>query len=345
MFVYHACCGLGHRLARQAGAYHASHRLGFQLKVDWGKCGERDVFASMFREETEAELDTYVHSVNQSFETHNEVPGTYHAFHNCVPDELETNYKFYSELRGRFLGEDKVQQFVQQHFQNKFALGIHIRDGNGEKGDFENKKRGIKVTAEEWTERVAKKILDIVEDAKNYTQDLPPPVLFVATDNAKYFGLFQTQLEAQGIPVVHWEQEHAAEGTGVFMGQWGQGGINDEQCLQKWMDMQLDQVLLSSTDVVIAGQYSSFSQTMPMHLALGKSQEHRKVEKTFCEVLNDGTDMDCHRNQMEWCMNTRYMNAVKTWIPRRQKNATGWTEFLAQLPTSPNYRNFSQLTT
>jgi hypothetical protein len=332
VFKYSACCGLGHRLARQAGAYHASHRIGYQLQVDWGKCGERDIFSTMFREETEAELATYVHSVNQSFVAANEVPGTYHANKNCAPDELETNYKFYNELRGRFLGQDKLDNFVQQHLHNKFSLGIHIRDGNGEKGDFAKKKRQIKVSPEEWTERVAKKIVKIVERAKNHTIDLPSPVLFIASDNPRYTGIFRAQLEKEGIPVVHWEQEHPAEGTGVFMGQSQQEGYDQEQCLQKWMDMLLDMLLLGSTDVLIVGQYSSFSQTMPMHLALGKPLEQRKVEKTFCEVLNEGTDMDCHKDQMEWCMNTKYFNAVKTWIPPWEKsNATGWVNFLAEL--------------
>jgi hypothetical protein len=340
VFTYTACCGLGHRLARQAGAYMASHRLGFQLQVNWLNCGDREIFSAMFRPETEEELATYAHSLNQSYQTSNEVSGTYHSAKNCVPDEMESNYNFYNELKRRFLGHDKVDKFVQEHFQNKFSLGIHIRDGNGEQGDFAQKRRQIKVAPEEWTQRVAKKIVSIVEQAKNHTRDLPPPVLFIASDNAKYIGLFQTQLQEEGIPVVHWEQD--LESEGVFMGQGMKQGYDTEQCLQKWMDMLLDMILLSSTDVVIAGQYSSFSQTMPMQLALGKPQEQRKVEKTFCEVLNEGTDMQCHRDQMDWCMHTKYKNAVKTFIPPWVKNnATGWTDFLAKMPTDARYRNFT----
>jgi hypothetical protein len=341
VFKYRACCGLGHRLSRQAAAYHASHRLGFQLQVDWGQCGDRDIFSTLFREESEAELAAYVHSLNQSFEAANEVPGTHKALRNCAPDELETNYKFYKELQTRFLGQDNVDTFFQQHFQNKFSLGIHIRDGNGEQGDFTNKKRQIKVSPEEWTQRVAKEIVKIVEKAKNHSIDLSPPVLFVASDNAQYIGLFQTQLKEEGIPIVHWEQAYLPEGMGVFMGQRQKGGYDTEQCLKTWMDMLMDMVLLSSADVVIAGQYSSFSQTMPMHLALGKPHEQRVVEKTFCEVLNEGTDMHCHKDQMDWCMHTKYKNEVKTWIPQRQKNATGWTDFLALMPKHSSYRNFS----
>jgi hypothetical protein len=342
LYKYTACCGLGHRLARQAAAYDASHRLGFQLQVDWGQCDDRDIFSSLFREETATELAAYVHSLNQSFQVNNEVPGTYTASRNCAPDEVETNYKFYKELRRRFLGLGKVDSFVQLHFQNKFSLGLHIRDGNGEVGDFVRKKRLIQVTPVEWTQRVAKKIVNIVENAKNHTRDLPPPVLFIASDNARYIGLFQTQLEEEGIPVVHWDQEYTAEGTGVFMGQRRKGGYDTEQCLKTWMDMLMDMVLLGSTDVLIVGQYSSFSQTMPMHLALGKHHEQRMVEQTFCEVLKEGTDMDCHKDYMEWCRNTKYKKVVKSWIPGRQNNnVTGWTEFLAAMPNHRNYRNFS----
>jgi hypothetical protein len=48
------------------------------------------------------------------------------------------------------------------------------------------RRRPLEVTQEEWTQRVAKKIVEITENAKNYTTDLPPFVLFVASDTAHY---------------------------------------------------------------------------------------------------------------------------------------------------------------
>jgi hypothetical protein len=213
-------------------------------------------------------------------------------------------------------------------------LWVYIRDGNGEQGDFVDKNRHVKVTPEEWTHGAAEK------DCGNHF--FPAPVLFIASDNPQYIGLFQTQLEGEGISVVHWKQEYPTAGTGVFMGQYQQKGYDQDQRLQKWRDMLFDMILLGSTDVLIPGQYSSFSQTMPMHLALGKPSKERRFKTTFCQVVNEGSDMDCYKSLMDWRMNTREYNGVKTWLPaRRDMTESGWTSFLAQMPKHSSYRIFS----
>jgi hypothetical protein len=337
VFTYQACCGIGHRLVRQASAYHASHRLGFQLKVDWLQCGKQDIFSSMFRDETEDEVAAYAHSLNESYFLSNEVPSYLDAGKNCAPDEVDSNIRFYEELKARFRAHDAVEAFVQQHFHGKFALGIHIRDGNGEKGLFVDADRGLKVTPEEFTKRAVKKIIEIVENAKNQTQDLPPPVLFVATDNQRYHSLFRTELESEGIPVVHWEQDLGEEGSGAFLERLHRDGMEDEKCLKNWRDILMDLILIGSADVVIAGQYSSFTQSMPMHLALGRPFDQRPLQRNYCELLEEGSEMDCFQDLMERCMKTRIKwNAVKSL--RDPKDTVGWPGFIAEMYKSPNYR-------
>ncbi|CAB9529251.1 expressed unknown protein [Seminavis robusta] len=337
---YYACCGLGHRLCRMAVAYHASHYiLGFRLRVVWGYCGETEVFQHLFREETPAELQAYVKSKGQYYRTDNEITGYWPLKHKyCVAEELHAYYEFFAELMDRYRYKDKIQQFVQDNFENRLAIGIHVRDGNGEKGDFAEKNRQMGVTPEEWVEKVSAHILKYLETAKqdNGGQELPQPVLFVATDNQDYVGLFRKQLVGQ-ITIAQWAPEHHQQaGTGVFLGQGQEEGLDEDTCFGKWKATLGDMMLLASTDVLIAGQFSSFSQSMPLNVVLGKPKEQKKLSRPYCEVHGEGKWFDCYEDQMDWCTHAKQFNVLKT---NNHPDSKGYLSVFEAMYQSPNYRN------
>ena len=218
---YQACCGLGHRLARQCAAYHAAHRLGFRLEVEWNNCGT-NVFDELFDPETQQEL-AYVNSTNQRYSISNEVTGYWNAFKNCLPDELESNYQMYSSLRRRFRQKASVNEFVRAHFEHKLVVGIHVRAGNGEGGDFAEKGREVDTTAQNFTQLASQHIRQLLlQQSTNTTTTTPmsntTPVLFVATDTAEYVDLLRSSLRGV-MDVVTWDQAREDVGTGVFLGQ------------------------------------------------------------------------------------------------------------------------------
>ncbi len=60
----------------------------------------------------------------------------------------------------------------------------------------------------------------------------------------------------------------------------------------------MDMTLLTASDVIIAGQYSSFSQAMPLTIALGHPDPLKR--KKFCEVGVYGDVMECVTNYKAW---------------------------------------------
>lgn len=325
---YNGCCGLGHRLSRQFNAYHAAHKLGFKLNIYWPGCGmlHLNIFDELFAPETAEDL-AYVNSTHEYYRVGNEVPGF--AFgpkpENCIQSEFDSGYSMYSSMMKRYKPRASLEAFMDQHFKGRFSIGIHIRAGNGEEGDFKNKARHVTVFPEKYVERVSKNILDLVHRSNNTL----PPVLFVATDTAQYLDLFQKEMEGK-MPVVHWQQERAATGTGVFAGQW-QKRMPQDECVDQWSAMLSDMMLLSSTDLVIAGQYSSFSQTMPISIVFGNHPS--STQDRFCEVDRFTMAFTCFPTRMDWCLNTQQKRFVSSLGP----NDWRWEKFLKEMYASQTY--------
>lgn len=321
---YRACCGIGHRLGRQTAAYNAAHRLGWKLNVTWTGCDKVNVFDELFREESEEDL-SYVTSEHAHYVIKNEVHGYYGPKNNfhCTVEDLESDYNMYSGLKLRFKRKRMIDAFVAKHFRGKFSIGIHIRAGNGETGDFTNKGRAPKSTPQNYTQAVVEHIKEAVE-ANNVQRK--PPVLFIATDTARYLELFRRELKGI-MPVVEWQQQHDAEGTGVFMGQHQKQDTPNEVCIQKWRDMTSDQLLLGSTDLLIAGQYSSFSQSMPFALVLPTEDDPTKKRhpSKFCEVTEEGMGMHCFSSKMGWCQERKHSNSLRN---TDKRNGGSWDKFL-----------------
>jgi hypothetical protein len=206
--------------------------------------------------------------------------------------------KFYMGLRNRFRNKEQVDEFVESNFANRTFVGLHIRAGNGEKGDFVDKNRMIKNT-DEWVDRISENICNMTSFWEK------PPLLYIATDTPSMVGKFRDAL-AGVMNVTSFPQQRAQEGESVFFGERGveHTAVRDKnKCLNGWDAMIKDMLILSHADVVVAARPSSFTQTLPMSLVLDKPKESRSVMLSFCEVNLAGTEMRCFEDYMEWCCN------------------------------------------
>jgi hypothetical protein len=199
---------------------------------------------------------------------------------------VAAHYDFYQDLRNRFRYKKQVDQFVNATFRGHVVLGMHIRAGNGEQGDFANKKRGIE-NIDQWIQQASLRIKEFVKQE----QWNEPPLLYIATDTPSLIRTFRHELEGV-MAVVEFPQERRGEGDGIFFGEQGKTPkMTDHQCIRQWENAVADMILLSHADVLIAGRMSSFVQTMPMSLVFGRSPEESKVSTPKCEVNLDASDM------------------------------------------------------
>jgi hypothetical protein len=300
---YMACCGLGHRLSKFADAHYVAKQLGFGLRSFWGYCEETEVFHYLFGPQPIDELlnlTTPVKGFEGLHRSHyiriNNDVGEFGRLRRngdrcpCSFDKLEEDVRFYSRLRKRFRFKDEVDAYRAKHFQNKTIIGVHIRAGNGETGDFTDKGRGIK-DVEMWTKNLVDRILEM------QGWNRANAALFLATDTPAMIQKLQVLLNST-MDVMTLEQTRPEEG--VFFGQtFSKTG----DCLDGWKSAVKDMMLLSHTDVIIAATPSSFSQSLPMALSLGRPKAQRRVTTPFCEVDQNATEMRCYNDVHDWCCN------------------------------------------
>jgi len=201
-----ACCGLGHRLARMANVAHLSAALRAPLYGFWGCCNGVRVFDHLFG------ADAMIISANQQvfsrriehaahfqfrFDVTGPIFGMVGRKKNAVScsvrtRKMQTDYQFYSQIRERYRQKDKVDAFVEQHFKGNFAIGIHIRAGNNEKGDFVRKRRQITISTTEFVRRLIPHLDTIVNQYARPTGK--NPVIFVASDTLDYIHELRSSL-------------------------------------------------------------------------------------------------------------------------------------------------------
>jgi len=224
----------------------------------------------------------------------------------CFESRFQSDIEIYSKLRDRFRGRETVNEFRKQHFDGKTVIGLHVRAGNGETGNFERKNRTI-TNIDEWTTSMAQQLLSIKSEIEAHNNDdrqqPPPPILlFIATDTASMISTFQ-KLLGENIPVVHLSQTRTEDGQGVLFGEVGRVTVEGDQCMGGWNDVISDMMLLSYADILIAGRPSSLTQSLPMTMVLSKPVSERKVRRSFCEVNPDATRRVCYDSLMDWCCN------------------------------------------
>lgn len=327
---YSTCCGVGHRLSRMVDAHYLAQKLNVGLRVFFGFCHHQEVYSYLFGSQPLEELQ---HSVNHSppnlvYRVKNDVPGfvniqrkrkaTTKAHHNqnatcpCPQERFVEDVKFYDGLRNRFRGQPRVESFRRKHhFHNHTVIGMHVRAGNGEVGDFQHKNRSIQ-NATAWIHKMAQRV-----ERLSKTFASPPPLLFIATDTASIITEFRAILKDR-MPVVDLSQNRPDPGKGVFFGERLSNNMQETSrnatatdvkdddgaaCLEGWISAFADAMVLSHADVVVAARPSSFTQSLPMTLVLSTPKSSRKVAKSFCEVNPTATKMECFESLMDWCCN------------------------------------------
>jgi hypothetical protein len=204
----------------------------------------------------------------------------------CSTDKFLSDVEYYESLRNRFRHRKLVERFVEDKFAGHTVLGMHIRAGNNETGNFVKKHRGID-NVDEW-------IQNMVTQLKKVAKDTPkPPLVYLATDTESLIPLITAALDGI-IPVVTLPQDRPVDG--VQFGSVGAVQTEGDTCLDGWKNTVMDMVLLSHADIVIAARPSSFVQSMPMILSLANDEE-----SSFCEFSFDATDVRCFTSFQQWC--------------------------------------------
>jgi Nodulation protein Z (NodZ) len=258
-----ACCGLGHRLSRMAGAAHIAYELETTFLSHWGCCGNTNVFYDLFGfdpilfGQRITPRPTEPPSPNVNNETKQRQKQQKHNNHNehhlqfrfetppfqnlkkagvncpCTPDKIDSDFNFYSTLRNRYTRKHEVDAFVQRHFYNRTSIGLHIRAGNGEQGDFARKGRAIADQAA-FVHNTIQGIHQLLRNATTTTQNgsvlLPPPVLFIATDTPHFIQDFRVTLNGI-MSVVELTQPRREEGQGVLFGEFNRVTSLGDECM------------------------------------------------------------------------------------------------------------------
>lgn len=304
------CCGLGHRLARMAAAAHIAADLGGHFFGYWGCCDDvTSVYHHLFGTEPLVVGPILERSPSDKSQHHHlqfviETPGMSivkqkgKSVQNLCPvrpEKIVSDYLFYSQLRDHYQKKANIDAFINQHFRGKTAIGIHIRGGNGEKGDFKAKKRQID-DEHAFTQMLSQSIRQLV-DTKLRGRD--PPVLFVATDTHVFVGLLREALK-DIMPVLDMPQIRPEPGKGVFFGEIKNVKKTGSACLDGWDGAVKDMILLSHADVLLIPKASSFTQTMPASLVMGKPN---RIPEPFCELATDDS-WTCFDHVGNWSCKT-----------------------------------------
>lgn len=206
---------------------------------------------------------------------------------------------------------------VQWHRHTVF--GLHIRTGNGEKGDFAAKRRGMP-RLDAWVVRAVRLLCDYRHAHPGHFVDRPL-LLYVGTDTASVVPQLRAASDlACRIPVVSAAQRHPGDGEGAsfraFANPKGEA-TETEACLDGWRDMFLDMYAFTRCNTVVAGTYSSFTQAAPLSYVMHKAKAYRRRSTAtaasgdgdrhphyFCEMGNEGNRMDCFDTLASWLRRT-----------------------------------------
>lgn len=238
-------------------------------------------------------------------------------------DKAISDKQFYRQLRSLFRFNDRVQSFVDEHrFSERIVVGIHIRAGNGEAGDFKEKERGIR-DIDAWLVNTAKMIHQLTIKirsaySKEINQQKPlSPLVFIATDDPRVVNKLANATSRYNISTVAFPQERLDSGSGVaYNHKWD----TNEACREGWVNQFIDATLLGAADVAIAGTYSSFSQSVALMTVLSESVvsaqakdskqtghsmtltngASRFAHRLFCEVHGVEDTMRCYDNYLDW---------------------------------------------
>ena len=318
-----------------------ANRLGVGLRQYWGKCPSRDVsdqaidiWGHLFGKDNmiihaSTRYDSHVPSSVSSMSTgsssqstlviSNEVPGYKpYATRQLRDSQLarqlfETSIGFYRQLRRRFLERhyELLRDFTLNEGASFFdrdqyvVIGVHVRAGNGETGEFVQKGRAIE-DMNGWLGNMTAVVTRYIADEGLASVDGKKILVYVATDTSSAIEQLRAALADFDIQVISYPQHRSDEVGPSYQ-------VKGQHCLESWDDQMIDMILLSLSDATIAARYSSFTQTIPMTLQFGEMREqqrqrHGKVSYPYCELSQDGNSMSCFKSFQGWKSRTRPSN-------------------------------------
>mmetsp|Transcript_9107 Transcript_9107/g.19536 ORF Transcript_9107/g.19536 Transcript_9107/m.19536 type:complete len:487 (-) Transcript_9107:234-1694(-) len=217
-------------------------------------------------------------------------------------EKLLSDVEFFHQLRVLFRFNHLARDFMQKHrFDDHVVIGLHVRAGNGETGEFQWKIRTMQ-NLDFWLKMAAKTLNSTLVNLDRRK----PPLVFLATDTPSVIDKFSILTKPYGIPVVTFPQEMLKEGSGASFNHKWQNGTS---CHQSWVNQFMDATLLSASDVVVAGRYSSFTQTVALTTMLAGSIlgsigndniSHVADKKLFCELTRKAQGLTCYATYKKW---------------------------------------------
>jgi hypothetical protein len=310
--LYSACCGLGHRLGRNTHAFVNSLRNLETLSIDWGHCGDSGpIFDHLFERSQESNMTLFSSPSPYKRVISNEEHGL-HAWLNseeCASDPRSAMLVCSAFNRMKPAIKEKYQLSMEIlhdqppfHHSRRSIVGVHVRHGNGETGDFTGKGRD-RFDLRQLLHDTLSTIAAVVRQ----NQLTPDYAIFLATDSVEVEHMMRNMTLH---PVLVRSQNRAPPGTGVTFGAWGHmctsGKANpacqNMKCLDAFSDIWLDLMVLSSCDAIVSSRYSSFVQSAQT-LA-------RARNIPFCNV-GSGESCGCICNprvvahQRAYCMHSR----------------------------------------
>eukprot|EP00536_Pseudo-nitzschia_multiseries_P016369 jgi/Psemu1/45932/gm1.45932_g len=242
--------------------------------------------------------------------------------------------RFYRQLRSTFRFNDRIKSFVKTHkFAKRIVVGVHVRAGNGERGDFQIKKRGIqnpdvfyknmvdtiRLLIGKMQQAAAAAVAAAAVEATTPTAQqqqqqklLEPPLVFVATDDPAVLDVLTKLLRedsnnnnntidggvATVVEVVSFPQTHMETGKGVTFKK--QEFESNEQCRENWISQIVDSLILGMADALVCARYSSFTQSMPLMTLFSDSiraqNEHNAWRGAPDERRDEYADYDYNNN-------------------------------------------------
>ena len=273
----HATCGLGHRLLRNAQIFHAARRAGYAVRASWfpwtelfddtddlfgSPAGERPAFefgneASEIHPvsvaETDPEITLYrdldvparlrfdVGGCADEFRWNREVFGPAATDHT-----IDFHLRLASQLRPHWA--ERIDTFLADTVGARRLVAIHLRTGNGETGDFENKQRAIPIAeilrsfARELDREPANTAVLVASDSIK-----PASILRELTDHDVC--VFTDTLPTVGHAIGDWVVPNASDDVV------GQSPI---ERVELTFEAYADLLLLGMADHLYAGAWSSF---------------------------------------------------------------------------------------
>ena len=228
------------------------------------------------------------------------IPPLYQSPEGPFLQKLDSDVQLYQMLADRYQFQDDVKDFMEQHkFKEHTVVGLHLRAGNGEETHFEESGRYI-ANETEFVSNLCDLLHTLLDKVTvTYPKSLPP-LIFLATDTPSLIPMIVKTTLAFGVPTVVLPQIRVpGHQKGVtFKALQGAG---DEKCLQGWQAMISDMLLLSQSTILIAARHSSFTQSMPLSLVLGrKNKQDEQPGPHFCEVSSLATTMTCVQDASSW---------------------------------------------